>query len=262
MTNLIFLARSTASDEETQKYLATVEDQLARLAQITTQTLRFYKQQSNAEPTDPDELLDSVLTLCREKLSRNGIQLKLEVEKCPRLIWYAGEVRQVLANLIRNAMDAMPNGGTLRVRLRPGTDWQTDRQCIRFTIVDTGHGMSSETRLHAFEPFFTTKGETGTGLGLWVSDGIVERHGGSIRAHSSTRPRKSWTVSTITLPCSGPAANQVDLMSHSIEIARSCEPISHLSRGNPTSYFVRNQKRGSGRSDIKDSRSPIRINSQ
>jgi signal transduction histidine kinase len=228
MTNLIFLARSTASNEKTKRYLEIVEEQLARVAQIITQTLRFYKQQSDANSADPAELLDSVLTLCRGKLSNNEIRLKLEVEKCPRLICYAGEVRQVLANLVRNALDAMPKGGTLRLRVRPGTDWRSGRQCVRFTIADTGHGMSPETERRIFEPFFTTKGEIGTGLGLWVSAGIVEKHKGNIRVRSSTRPGKSWTAFTMTIPYSGSATNQGGLMSNPIEIAKSSEPIGDL----------------------------------
>jgi PAS domain S-box-containing protein len=221
MMNLIFLARSTASNEETRRYLKDAEEQLARVAQITTQTLRFYKQQSDAVSTDPAELLDSVLKLCRGRLSRDDIQLKLEVEKCPRLICYAGEVRQVLANLVGNALDAMPKAGTLHLRVRQGTDWRSDRRCVRFTIADTGHGISPETERHIFEPFFTTKGETGTGLGLWVSAGIVEKHKGSLRARSSARLGKSWTAFTMTIPYSGPATNQGDLMSNPIETAKS-----------------------------------------
>lgn len=208
VTNLLYLARASATNEDTRSYLNSAEHELDRVSQITSQTLRFHKQQSAAVPTDMAELLDSVLALYRGKLSRDGIELKLEIRDCPPLVCFAGEVRQVLANLIGNALDAMPKGGTLRIRLGPATEWENGQPGIRFTIADTGHGMSSETRKHVYEPFFTTKGETGTGLGLWVSAGIVDKHGGSIHVRSKmseisggdTPSGKNGTVFTVIFP--------------------------------------------------------------
>lgn len=203
VTNLIYLAQLTAENMETKRYLESAEEEMGRVSQIVNQTLRFHKQQSAVVPTDVAELLDSILTLYRGKLSRDGIELKLKVMPCPPLVCYAGEIRQVLANLIGNALDAMPRGGTLWLRLRPGTDWRSEKPGIRFTIADTGHGMTPETRRHIYEPFFTTKGETGTGLGLWVSKGIVEKHGGSMHVRSSAKSGSSWTLFSVTLPFAG-----------------------------------------------------------
>ncbi|HET9100872.1 MAG TPA: ATP-binding protein, partial [Acidobacteriaceae bacterium] len=208
--NLIFLARLSAVDEETAGYLKSAEEELGRVSQIASQALRFHKQQSSAVATDLVELLDSVLTLYRGKLARNKIRVNLETYDCPPLLCYSGEIRQLLANLVGNATDAMPNGGTLRLRVRRVTDGRHQTAALRLTISDTGHGMSPDIRRHIYEPFFTTKGELGTGLGLWVSAGIVEKHGGSIQVRSSTvLPRRGTTFSVI-LPVGGPSIRAME----------------------------------------------------
>jgi len=205
VTNLVYLARVATVNDTVKTYLASAEQELDRVSQITSQTLRFHRQQSAATMTDMAELADSVLALYRGKLSREGIELRLEVQQSAQLVCYAGEVRQVMANLIGNALDAMPHGGVLRLRLRPATDWRTGHDGVRLTVADTGLGMSAETRRRLYEPFYTTKGETGTGLGLWVSDGIIEKHGGSIHVRSrvagpATVAGKSGTVFAVVLP--------------------------------------------------------------
>ncbi|MDR3736745.1 MAG: HAMP domain-containing sensor histidine kinase, partial [Acidobacteriaceae bacterium] len=120
------------------------------------------------------------------------------------IIGYANELRQVLANLIGNALDAM-NGmepRVLTIRSRPVTDWSTGRQGVRITVADTGSGMDNATQQHIFEPFFTTKSETGTGLGLWVSEEIVSKRHGSLRARSSKAPEHRGSVFSFFLPYS------------------------------------------------------------
>ncbi len=208
--NLIFLARLSAVDEETAGYLRSAEEELGRVSQIASQALRFYKQQSSAIATDVVELLDSVLTLYRGKLVRNKIEVVLETSACPPLVCYSGEIRQLLANLVGNATDAMPNGGTLRLRVRAVTDWRNLETGVRVTISDTGHGISADTRRHIYEPFFTTKGEIGTGLGLWVSAGIVDKHRGSIHVRSRSEIGRSGTTFTVILPLSGPSVRTIE----------------------------------------------------
>ncbi|HEY5256547.1 MAG TPA: PAS domain-containing protein [Acidobacteriaceae bacterium] len=208
--NLIFLARLSAVDVETAGYLRSAEEELARVSQIASQALRFHKQQSSAMATDVVELLDSVLTLYRGKLSRNKIQVNVETSDCPHLVCYSGEIRQLLANLVGNATDAMPTGGTLRLRVRPVTDWRHEESGVRVTISDTGHGMTPDVRRRIYEPFFTTKGEIGTGLGLWVSAGIVDKHRGSMHVRSRSELGKSGTTFTVILPLSGPQMRSVE----------------------------------------------------
>jgi signal transduction histidine kinase len=110
----------------------------------------------------------------------------------------------VLANLVANAIDALPDGGTLRLRVRPTTDWRSGSSAVRVTVADDGTGMSADTQRRIYEPFYTTKGEVGTGLGLWVSAGIVEKHKGSLRVRSRVRgaqgSQASGSVFALLLP--------------------------------------------------------------
>jgi PAS domain S-box-containing protein len=194
VTNLVYLARSVTGREDVAGYLEAAGHELERMAEITNQTLRFHKQQSAAAPTDMAKVVESVLTLYRGKVSREGIELRLETKPSPSLLCYAGEIRQLLANLIGNALDAMPKGGVLRLQLRPSTDWRSGKPGVRITVADTGSGMSAETRKRVYEPFYTTKGDVGTGLGLWVSAGIVEKHGGSMHVRSRVGMGTAFTV--------------------------------------------------------------------
>jgi PAS domain S-box-containing protein len=200
VTNLIYLARGLATETEVASYLETAEVELSRMAQITTQTLRFHKQLSAPMPTDVGDLLESLLPLYKARVGRLGIEMELDLRDCPPLVCYAGEIRQVLANLVGNAIDAMSEGGKLCLRVRAGTDWRWGLRGVRITVADTGHGMSPQTMRRLFEPFFTTKETVGTGLGLWVSAGIVEKHRGTLRVRSSAGRGKSGTVFALTLP--------------------------------------------------------------
>jgi len=116
------------------------------------------------------------------------------------LLCFEGELRQVFTNLIGNALDASRNGGQITVREREATDWRTGRKGVRVTVADKGHGMTRETLAHIFEPFFSTKGLTGTGLGLWVTLEIVQKHEGTIRARSSPSPEHHGTVFSVFVP--------------------------------------------------------------
>ncbi len=113
---------------------------------------------------------------------------------------YSGELRQLLSNLLVNAVDAMADGGALQVRAAAGRDWSDGREGVRITVADNGSGIPRDHLRRIFEPFFTTKKDTGTGLGLWVSRGIVQKHGGSIRVRSRTDGRTTGTVFSIFLP--------------------------------------------------------------
>jgi PAS domain S-box-containing protein len=198
--NLCYLARVTAVSEETRGYIELAEAELGRVAHITSQTLRFHRQQSAAAETDLGETLRSILALYEGRLAQAGITVEFDAAPTRPLVCYAGEMRQVLANLVANAIDAMPTGGTLRLRVRESTDWRTGAAAVRITVADTGHGMSAETRKRIYEPFYTTKGDVGTGLGLWVPAGIVEKHNGSMSLRSSERPGCNGSAFTLVLP--------------------------------------------------------------
>lgn len=113
---------------------------------------------------------------------------------------FGGEIRQVLSNLISNAIDSIPTGGRLLVRSREATDWETGAKGLILTVADTGTGMSREVEGKIFTAFYTTKGIGGTGLGLWISKEIVDRHRGKLRVRSSQKTGGSGTVFTLFLP--------------------------------------------------------------
>lgn len=158
---------------------------MLRVSQITAQSLRFYKQSNSATRVDVCDVVDSVLTLFRRRLTNKNINVENECERGAFLTCFADEVRQVIANLVSNALDATGTGGRIRVRVRATRDWtQEPSSGVRIVVADTGHGIPSEILERIFEPFVSTKDATGIGLGLWVSDGIVRKHGGRIDVRS------------------------------------------------------------------------------
>ncbi|HEX3470813.1 MAG TPA: ATP-binding protein [Silvibacterium sp.] len=204
VTNLLFLIRKGTLDTDSAGYAELAQHELARVSAITQQMLRFYRQPTLPALSNVCELLDSVLMLHQGRVVSLHIEVVRRYAEDVKLLCFAGEVRQLFANLIGNALDAMMSGGgrlLLRVRYTqaPG---QPPKAGVRVTVADTGSGMSAEVRRHIFEPFFTTKEATGTGLGLWVSAEIVDKHHGTIRVRSrtSTENRKSGTVFTIFFP--------------------------------------------------------------
>jgi signal transduction histidine kinase len=201
--NLLFLVRNAENLEMAREFAARAEEELQRAAQIATQALQFHKQSAKPLSTNLAELLDSVLLLFRSKLGLTQVDVQMEKEGQPELICYPGEIRQVLANLIRNAIDAMPKGGRLRLRVRPSTDWRSGSPGVRITIADTGSGIRSEARKRIYDPFFTTKGTLGTGLGLWVTSRIVATHRGTMHVRSSDTPGASGTAFTLVFPAIG-----------------------------------------------------------
>lgn len=199
VTNLLYLAEQIA-DPETKLLLESAQQELRRVSHITTNTLQFNRQKVLPEPINVVDTMQSVLDLYQGRLKQSGINVVLEKEHCPPLIALGGEVRQVFANLVGNALDAMKRGGTLKVRIRPITDWGTGAPSVRITVADSGHGMSPKTKAQVYKPFFTTKENTGTGLGLWISADIVQRHNGSIRLRSSENNRYSGTTFSVLFP--------------------------------------------------------------
>ena len=195
VTNLLFLLRGDTSPEQHRKYLAQAEQELARVAEITKQTLRFYREPSQPTATKIVTVLDSVLMLFGPRLGAAGIVVKRE-ERAPSatILSSPGELRQIIANLVGNAIDAMRTGGRLRIRI------SQFRELVRLTIADTGSGIPSDVLPKIFEPFVTTKGETGTGLGLWVTAEIIKRNGWKIRVRSCSVPGHSGTTFSILMP--------------------------------------------------------------
>jgi PAS domain S-box-containing protein len=201
--NLLYLVREAPSLDEARQYAVQAEQEVQRAAHIASQTLKFHTQQSRPTQTNIAHLMESVLTLFKGKFTQNKVQIRYEKHGEPELVCYSGEIRQVLANLVRNSIEAMPQGGKLRIRVRPATDWRSGGPGVRITVADTGYGISSQTRHHIYKPFFTTKGALGTGLGLWVTAGILAKHRGSIHLRSRQAPGDTGTAFTLIFPTIG-----------------------------------------------------------
>jgi len=203
VTNLLYLASSETTDPVVREYLATADQELSRVSLIANQTLRFHKQPSFPRAVSGDELFSTVTSLYEGRLRHSGIQIEKQRRTDRKVVCFEGDIRQVLHNLVSNAIDSMPTGGRLLLRSREGTDWSstgTPRRGLILTVADTGSGIDAEARKRIFEAFFTTKGLSGTGLGLWISAGILERHEGRISLRSSTSPAHPGTVFTVFLP--------------------------------------------------------------
>ena len=203
ITNLIFLIETAESLEEVQGFAKMAENELNRVTQIVTQTLRFHRVSTGARESEVAQLLDSAVAIFAQQATAAGIVIEQQYDDRTTLYGNDGELRQVFLNLIGNALDATRGvGNKVMIRARPGRSWLTGAPGLRVSVADTGHGMPKETARRIFEQFFSTKGESGTGLGLWITDEIIRKHGGTIRLRSCQGPLKHGTVFLLFLPFS------------------------------------------------------------
>jgi signal transduction histidine kinase len=207
--SLVYLARSTpGAPPEIVRQLSLADQELTRVAHITQQTLGFYRDSPVSESVDLPALIDSVFTLYSSRLQGKAIRVERHFGDCPRVRAGSGEVKQVVSNLVANAADAVGMRGTIAVTLKSVE--KAGSAMVQILIEDDGPGIPREHMQRIFEPFFTTKQDVGTGLGLWLSKEIVERHGGSLEVV----PRESGLTGaafSILLPLAvslpGPAAD-------------------------------------------------------
>ncbi len=199
VTNLLFLIEREKDSERLREYVRIAQQELSRVTEIAKQTLRFHRQPSHRSTASAGELADSVLRLFRGRTAQAGVEVTTEYGPQDTFLCYASEVRQVIANLVSNALDASVAHGKIRVRTKVVTSPKLGR-CVQVTVADTGRGMNQATQKLIYEPFFTTKESTGTGLGLWVSLEIARKHNGIIRVRSSNDPKKHGTVFTVLFP--------------------------------------------------------------
>lgn len=184
VTNLLFMLDNAKDPAERCHFMAMAQDELARVTHIVTQSLRFHQQSTGAQPVRLGELAEGVLLLYRTRLSHAGAEVLLRDTQIAPLLCYTDDVRQVLAHLLANALDALAGkrGGKLHVRIYNGS--HNGQSGLRMTIADSGTGIPPEIRARLFQPFNTTKGIRGTGLGLWVSRGVLNKHGANIHIRS------------------------------------------------------------------------------
>jgi PAS domain S-box-containing protein len=198
--NLLFLLQNEDLSPEGKQHLATAHREISRVAHISTQALGFCRNGGELVWASISAILDEALALHDNRIEVAGIELLRDDDATLRLRCHAGELRQVMVNLIGNALDATPIGGRLQLRVRRATDWITGRPGVRITVADNGRGMSPATRRRAFEPFYTTKERIGTGLGLWICADIVSRYTGRISVRSNDTCGRNGSVLTLFLP--------------------------------------------------------------
>jgi PAS domain S-box-containing protein len=204
LTNLVYLARRSEDLHEVRHMLTQAEDELGRIAHITRQSLGFYRETSNPTQFRPSTIVREVADFYASRAANLGVAFAVNTDTEQEVVGTAGELRQILSNLIANSLDACSSGAVIRIDARSATDPRTPaRTGVRITIADTGFGIPTEHLESIFEPFFTTKKDTGTGLGLWVSRELVKKHGGSLRVRSRTSDPRCGTVFSIFLPHNG-----------------------------------------------------------
>jgi PAS domain S-box-containing protein len=198
VTNLIYLARTDESlSSNTREFLAMADQELLRVSQLAKQTLGFYHDHQIADAVEAGPMLESVLALYAGRVRAKSLRVEHRYASGAEQELVPSETRQVIANLVANAIDASSPGGRLVVGLRCLSARPAG---VLISVADTGSGIPRELWTAIFEPFYTTKKDVGTGLGLWVSDEIVRKYGGRIRVRSSTRPGASGTVFGVFLP--------------------------------------------------------------
>jgi signal transduction histidine kinase len=199
--NTLYLARTTEGvPAAALEYLNIADGELMRIAHITRQTLGFYREFSAATSNSASALIDSVVNLLQAKIRANGAQVERQCDQSLRIMGIAGELRQVLANLLANSLDAIGQNGRIVLRATASIDPYNGQRRVRITVADCGCGLTLAATKRIFEPFFTTKGAVGTGLGLWVCKQLVEKNTGSIRVRSITHGSSKGTTFSVLLP--------------------------------------------------------------
>jgi PAS domain S-box-containing protein len=204
LTNLIYIAQHSQDFREIRQLLKQADSEVGRIAHITRQALGFYRETSTAAYFKPAVIVREVTDFYASRAMTLGVTFIVNAETEREVLGSAGELRQILSNLLANSLDACAKGATIRVEANPAIDPRNPaRPGVRITIADTGLGIPPEHLGSIFEPFFTTKKDTGTGLGLWVSRELVAKHGGSLRVRSRVSEPLCGTVFSIFLPNQG-----------------------------------------------------------
>ncbi len=194
VANLLYLLQQNPDSEDAKHFLELAQSELARVTQISRAMLSLHRESLAPVPIDLKETMEEVLLLMEPRFPAAGIKITADLPPHIVVPGFPAELRQVFTNLITNAVEAAGQNGSVEVRVRAqpasaGPSGERLEQGAIIEIVDDGAGISSEVRERLFQPFFTTKGQHGTGLGLWVSQGIVRKLGGSIELASNADGR-------------------------------------------------------------------------
>jgi PAS domain S-box-containing protein len=202
VTNVLYLLSTDPRlDPNLKEYAQVAQSEISRVAHITKQTLAFHRDANLPVRVNLNDLAESVLYLYGQQLRAKSLRVHKEIDFNGDVIGFPNELRQVISNIFENAIEASPQSGQVRLRVYSSHEhMNSHKPGVRIIIADDGPGIRHDNAQRIFEPFFTTKGEKGTGLGLWVCQGIIQKHGGFIRMRSSTNGRHSGTVFSIFLP--------------------------------------------------------------
>ena len=219
VTNFVYLGKQRAMRDDVREFLAGAQEELKRISHLTKQTLGFYRETEGATRVTLRSTLDSLIPVFSYKTRHKAIEIDCEIRQDPEIYAVPGEIRQLVANLLNNSIDAVGAAGKIRIRVSASSSFNGTRSTgVKLTIADSGPGIPSQARAKLFEPFFTTKKDIGTGLGLWICRNIVEKHHGWIRVKTSTVPGRSWTVFTVFLPANSELAAPA-IMEHGLRRA-------------------------------------------
>jgi PAS domain S-box-containing protein len=199
--NTLFIARNTPGVPPTVlQYLEVADEELKRISYITRQVLGFYRESGTLTRVPVSEIMDSALDLLQSRIKAKHTTIQKDYRAALDVTATRGELRQVFSNLLANSLDSIPDHGTIRIRVSGGHCLPNGGLGVRVTVGDNGLGIRKDIRKLIFEALFTTKDATGTGLGLWVSRQLIEKHGGLIRFRSSVGGKKTGTVFSVVLP--------------------------------------------------------------
>lgn len=200
VTNLIYLARTDPEVPATvREMLETADQELARVSHIAHRTVGFYRDNSSRRRVNLSEVVEDVMQLYSRKIANKSLHLERRINGDVG-VWAAeGEIRQVVSNLVANAIDACEEDGRICIKV---TEAQAPDGTLggRVLVADSGCGIARDARARIFDPFFTTKEDVGTGLGLWISKRLTEKHGGRLRFKSSTNAARHGTVFSMFIP--------------------------------------------------------------
>jgi two-component system, sporulation sensor kinase C len=206
VTNLVYLAEHSDSLDECRHFLKQVDEELRRVKLITSQSLRFTRQSTHPQAVLLQELVDVVLDLSKARIQAAHVTVERRALSHRHIVCMESEIRQVIHNLVRNAVDAMKNQGGGRLLVRTAETMYQEKSGVVLTVADEGGGISPENIGQIYRPFFSTKGNQGTGLGLWISSEIVRRHHGHMQVRSCASGQRTGTVFRVFLPFQGVAA--------------------------------------------------------
>lgn len=194
ITNLVYLISENAGDPGAVAALAAqVEEQMVRIRYVARQTLSYFRERPQKQIIDIVPLVETAIRFHEPALQSKELRVRKQMPQTLPAPVYPGDYLQLISNLLTNAIDATPVGGSLHVRLRPF------QGLVRLTVADNGCGIPSSLRPHLFEPFQTSKAEGGNGLGLWICKSVAEKHGGRVCCRSSTLEGKHGTTFAVSI---------------------------------------------------------------